>query len=174
MFRLVGSLDGWRVGGAEWVDRLRDSVHVWMAVPLALVALTLMLCGFWVGSVIGGGGTADAATRTLHLRGHVITSNGVQYVTTPARTVLVKGKRIRLAAQTVPLAAAGQTTQLPGSTVVVATTVRDTSVGTVVRTVSVPVTVTGPTTTVAGPTTTVQDTITVPVISTVTVTVTGP
>ncbi len=78
MFRLVGSLDGWRVGGAEWVHRLRDSVHVWMAVPLALVALTLMLCGFWVGSVIGGGGTADAATRTLHLRGHVITSNGVQ------------------------------------------------------------------------------------------------
>jgi hypothetical protein len=145
-----------------------------MAVPLALVALTLTLCGFWVGTVIGGDGSAQAATRTVHLRGQVITSNGVQYITTPAQTVLVKGKRVRLAPQTVPLAAAAQTTQLPGSTVVVATTIRDTSVGTVVRTVSVPVTVTGPTTTVTGPTTTVQDTITVPVISTITVTVTGP
>jgi hypothetical protein len=174
MSRLVASLDGWRVEGAEWVGRLRHSVHLWMAVPLALVALTLTLCGFWVGTVIGGDGSAQAATRTIQLQGRVITSNGVQYVTTPARTVLVKGKRIRLAAQTVPLAAAGQTTQLPGRTVVVATTITDTSVGTVVRTVSVPVTVTGPTTTVTGPTTTVQDTITVPVTSTITVTVTGP
>jgi hypothetical protein len=124
-----------------------------------------------VGTVIGG--SAQAATRTVRLRGQVITSNGVQYITTPAQTVLVKGKRVRLAPQTVPLAAA-QTTQLPGSTVVVATTIRNTSVGTVVRTVSVPVTVTGPTTTVTGPTTTVQDTITVPVTSTITVTVTGP
>ena len=170
MSRLVGSLDEWRVGGAEWVDRLRDSVHLWMAVPLGLIALTLTLCGFWMGTVIGGTGSAEAATRTIHLQGHVITSNGIQYVTTPARTVLVKGKRIRLAAQTVPLAAAGQTTQLPGSTVVVATTVRNTSVGTIVRTVSVPVTVTGPTTTVTGPTTTVLDTITVPDVTTVTVT----
>jgi hypothetical protein len=171
MSRLVASLGGWRVESAEWVDRLRDSVHLWMAVPLALVALTLTLCGFWVGTVIGGGASAEAATRTIHLQGRVITSNGIQYITTPARTVLVKGKRVRLAAQTVPLAAVAHTTQLPGRTVVVATTVRDTSVGTVVRTVSVPVTVTGPTTTVTGPTTTVQDTITVPVISTVTVTV---
>jgi hypothetical protein len=170
MSRLVGSLDEWRLGGAEWIDRVRNSVHLWMAVPLALIALTLTLCGFWVGTVIGGG-TAEGATRTIHLQGHVITSNGVQYVTTPARTVLVKGKRVRLAAQTVPLAAVAKTTQLPGRTVVVATTIRDTSVGTVVRTVSVPVTVTGPTTTVTGPTTTVQDTITVPVISTITVTV---
>lgn len=172
MSRLVGSLDGWRIEGAEWLHRLRGSVQLWMAVPLALIALTLTLCGFWVGTVIGADGTAEAATRTIRLQGHVITSNGVQYVTTPARTVLVKGKRIRLAPQTVPLAAAGQTTQLPGSTVVVATTVRTTSVGTVVRTVSVPVTVTGPTTTVTGPTTTVLDTITVPDVTTVTVTVT--
>jgi hypothetical protein len=155
------------------VDRLRESVHLWMAVPLVLVALTLTLCGFWVGTVIGGGDSAEAATRTIHLQGRVITSNGVQYVTTPARTVLVKGKRIRLDAQTVPLAAAGHTAELPGRTVVVATTIRDTSVGTVVRTVSVPVTVTAPASTVTGPTTTVSDTITVtiPVISTVTVTV---
>ena len=172
MSRLVGSLDGWRVESAEWVDRLRESVHLWMAVPLALVALTLTLCGFWVGSLVGGSGSAGVATRTIKLQGHVITSNGVRYVTTPAQTVLVKGKAVRLAAQTVPLSA--HTTQLPGRTILVATTIKDTSVATVVRTVSVPVTVTAPASTVTGPTTTVQDTITVPVISTVTVTVTGP
>jgi hypothetical protein len=171
MSRLVASLDGWRVDGVEWVERVRDSVHLWMAVPLALLALTLTLCGFWVGTVIGGG-SAEAATRTIHLQGHVITSNGVRYITTPAQTVLVKGKRIRVAPQTVPLSAA-HATQLPGRTVVVATTVRNTSIGTVVKTVSVPVTVTGPTTTVTGPTTTVQNTVTVPDVTTVTVTV-GP
>jgi hypothetical protein len=173
MSRLAASLDGWRVEGAEWIDRVRHSVHLWMALPLALLALTLTLCGFWVGTVIGASGTAQAATRTIHLQGHVITSNGIQYVTTPARTVVVKGKRIRLAAQTVPLSAAGQTTQLPGRTVVVATTVRDTSIGTVVHTVSVPVTVTAPASTVTAPASTVTDTVTVPVTSTVTVT-TGP
>jgi len=77
---------------------------------------------------------------------------------------------VRLAAQTMPLSA--HTTQLPGRTILVATTIKDTSVATVVRTVSVPVTVTAPASTVTGPTTTVQDTITVPVISTVTIT--GP
>jgi hypothetical protein len=169
MSRLVGSLDGWRVGGAEWVDRLRNSVHAWMAVPLALIALTLTLCGFWVGSVIGGD-SGGVATRTIRLQGQVITSNGVRYVSTPAQTVIVKGKPVRLAAQRVPLSA--HTTQLPGSTVLVSTTVRDTSVRTVLRTVSVPVTVTLPASTVTGPTTTVQDTITVEVTSTITVT--GP
>ena len=171
MSRLVGSLDGWRIESAEWIDRLRESVHLWMAVPLALVALTLTLCGFWVGSLVGGSGSAGVATRTIKLQGHVITSNGVRYVSTPAQTVLVKGKAVRLAAQTVPLSA--HTTQLPGRTILVATTIRDTSVATVVRTVSVPVsvTVTAPASTVTGPTTTVQDTITVPVISTVTITV---
>lgn len=41
MSRLVGNLDGWRVGGADWVDGLRESVHLWMAVPLGLAALTV-------------------------------------------------------------------------------------------------------------------------------------
>jgi hypothetical protein len=169
MSRLVGSLGGWRIESAEWIDRLRESVHLWMAVPLALVALTLTLCGFWVGSLVGGSGSAGVATRTIKLQGHVITSNGVRYVSTPAQTVLVKGKPVRLAAQTVPLSA--HPTQLPGRTILVATTIKDTSVATIVRTVSVPVTVTAPASTVTGPTTTVLDTITVPVISTVTITV---
>ncbi len=170
MSRLVASLGGRRVLGAEWVDRVRDSVHLWNAVPIALAAITLALGGFWLGGAVGGGGTADAATHTVRLQGKVITVAGTRYVSTPAQTVLVKGKRVKLAAQTVPLPA-GHTTQLPGRTVLVSTTIRDTSVATVVRTVTVPaVTVTAPGTTVTGPTTTVQDTITVPVISTVTVT----
>jgi hypothetical protein len=173
MSRLVASLGGRRILDAEWVDRVRDSVHLWNAVPIALAALTLALGGFWLGGVVGGG-TADAATHTVRLQGHVITVAGTRYVSTPAQTVLVKGKRVRLAAQTVPLPAAGRTTQLPGRTVLVSTTITDTSVGTVVRTVTVPaVTVTAPASTVTGPTTTVQDTVTVtvPVVSTVTVTI---
>jgi hypothetical protein len=168
MSRLVASLDGWRVGGAEWVERLRDSIHLWNALPIGLVAAALLAGGFWLGNAVSGSSAAAAAaTRTIHLTGRVITKNGVQYVATPARTVLVKGKPVKLAAQTVPLA--GHTTVLPGSTIRVATTINNTA--TVVRTHTVQVTVTGPTTTVTGPTTTVQDTITVPVISTITVTV---
>lgn len=169
--RFVASLGGGRVGSGEWVERLRESVHLWNAVPLGLAAVTLTAGGFWLGSVVSGTGdsAAGAATRTIRIEGHVITSGGVRYVSTPAQTVLVKGKPVRVAAQTVPLSA--QTTQLPGRTVLVATTINDTSVATVVRTVRVPVTVTGPVSTVTGPTTTVSDTITVPIISTVTITV---
>lgn len=170
--RLVASLGGWRGGGgAQWVERLRETVHPWNAVPIALLAVTLTAGGFWLGSLVSGSGETSAAavTRTVGLEGHVITSGGVRYVSTPAQTVLVKGKPVRVAAQNVPLSA--HTTQLPGRTVLVATTVNDTSVATVVRTVSVPVTVTAPASTVTGPTTTVLDTITVPVISTVTITV---
>jgi hypothetical protein len=168
--RLVASLGGGRIEVAEWVDRLRGTVHLWNAVPIALAAVTLMAGGFWLGSVVSGGDTAAAAaTRTIHVEGHVITSGGVRYVSTPAQTVIVKGKPVRVAAQTVPLSAA-HATQLPGRTVLVATTINDTSVATVVHTVRVPVTVTAPASTVTGPTTTVLDTITVPVISTVTVT----
>jgi hypothetical protein len=169
--RFVASLGGWRVGGgAEWIERLREHVHLWNAVPIALAAVTLTAGGFWLGSVVSESGSTAAATRTIRVEGHVITSGGVRYVSTPAQTILVKGKPVRLAAQTVPLSA--QTAQLPGRTVLVATTVNSTSVATVVRTVSVPVTVTAPASTVTGPTTTVLDTITVPVISTVTIT--GP
>ena len=151
------------------VERLREHVHLWNAVPIALAAVTLTAGGFWLGNAVGERGSSAAATRTIRVEGQVITSGGVQYVRTPAQTIQVKGKHVRLAAQTLPLAA--QTTQLPGSTVLVATTVNSTSVATVVRTVTVQVTVTAPASTVTGPTTTVLDTITVPVISTVTVTV---
>jgi hypothetical protein len=172
MSRLVATLGGRRFGGGtEWLERLRESVHLWNALPIALVALTLTAGGFWLGSSLGGDGTASAAavTRTIRLSGRVITVGGVQYVSTPARIVKVRGRDVRLAAQTVPLS--GKTTLLPGSTVRVATTVNNTSVATVVRTVKVPVTVTAPASTVTGPTTTILDTVTLPVISTVTVTV---
>ncbi|HSD01828.1 MAG TPA: hypothetical protein VLB81_05640 [Gaiellales bacterium] len=169
MSRLVATLGGRRFGGdAEWFARLRESVHLWNAVPIGLAAVTLTVGGFWLGSAVSGGdaAAAAAATRTIHLQGRVITKNGIQYVATPARTVLVKGKPVRLAAQTVPLA--GHTTILPGSTIHVATTVNDTA--TVVKTATVQVTVTAPASTVTGPTTTVTDTTTVPIISTVTIT----
>jgi hypothetical protein len=171
MSRLVATLGGRRFGGGtEWLERLRESVHLWNALPIALVALTLTAGGFWLGSSLGGdGAAAAAATRTIRLSGRVITVGGVRYVSTPARIVKVKGRDVRLAAQTVPLA--GHTTLLPGSTVRVATTVNNTSVATVVRTLKVPVTVTAPASTVTGPTTTILDTVTVPVISTVTDTV---
>jgi len=170
MLRSVASLGGRRFGGAEWLGRLRESVHLWNAVPIGLAAVTLTAGGYWLGSAVSGGeASAAAATRTVRIEGRVITVGGVQYVSTPARIVRVQGKRVRLAAQTLPLT--GQATQLPGRTVVVATTVNGTSVATVVRTVTVPpVTVTAPASTVTGPTTTVLDTVTVPVISTVTVT----
>jgi hypothetical protein len=170
MSRLVASLGGWRIEGrVEWIERIREHVHPWNAVPIAIAAVALTAGGFWLGSVVSESGSTAAATRTIRIEGHVITSGGVRYVSTPAQTVLVRGKPVRLAAQTVPLSS--HTTQLPGRTVLVATTVNNTSVATVVRTVSVPVTVTAPASTVTGPTSTVFDTITVPVISTVTVTV---
>jgi hypothetical protein len=159
----VASLGGGRAGG-EWLQRLRESVHPWNAVPLGLIAVTLTAGGFWLGNAVSGDASATPATRTIRLAGRVITVNGVQYVSTPARIVKVKGKDVRLAAQTLPLA--GHTTLLPGSTVRVATTVNDT----VVRTDTVQVTVTAPASTVTGPTTTVSEVVTVPVISTVTVT----
>jgi hypothetical protein len=169
MARLAASLSNRRLERPEWVDRALGSVHLWNAVPIALAAVTLTAGGFWLGSMVGGNQAATAATRTIRLQGRVITVGGVQYVSTPARIVRVKGKDVRLAAQTVPLV--GHTTLLPGSTVRVATTVNNTSVATVVQTVKVPVTVTAPASTVTGPTVTVSDTITLPVISTVTVTV---
>jgi hypothetical protein len=159
------------------VERLRESVHPWHAVPISLAVITLTSGGFWLGSVVGGRGHADAATltTTVRIQGQVITIGGTRYVSTPAQLVRIRGKDVRLAARTVPLSGttaqlAGQTTQLPGQTIRVPTTVNNTSVATVVRTVTVPVTVTGPASTVTGPTTTVERTVTVPLISTVTIT----
>jgi hypothetical protein len=165
--RFVASLGGRQLADAEWLERLRDSVHVWNAVPIALLAVTLTAGGFWLGSAVSSG-AATAPTRTVKIEGKVITVNGVKYVSTPARIVRVQGKSVKLPARTVPLA--GHTTLLPGHTVVVPTTIDKTSFATVHQTV----TVTSPAVTVTGPITTVSDTVTVPVVSTITVTVTGP
>jgi hypothetical protein len=170
MARFEASLSSRRLGSWEWVDRVRESVHPWNVVPISLAVVTLTTGGFWLGSVVGGSSHANAAaaTRTIRIEGRVITVGGVRYVSTPARTVRIHGRDVRLAAQTVALA--GTTTRTPGRTIRVSTTVNGTSVATVVQTVTVPVTVTAPATTDTGPTTTVANTITVPVFSTVTVT----
>ncbi len=87
---------------------------------------------------------------------------------TPAQIVKIRGREVHLAARAVPLP--GNTKLPPGTTVRISqgvpTTVRQTTVQTVVQTV----TVTGPGTTVTGPTTTVETTVTLPVISTITIT----
>jgi predicted ATP-dependent serine protease len=170
MARFAASLSTGRLGSWDWVDRVRESVHPWNVVPILLAVVTLTAGGFWLGSVVGGGGHAGAAvaTRTIRVEGQVITVGGVRYVSTPASIVRVHGREVRLAAQTVALP--GDAKATPGRTIRVSTTVNGTSVATVVQTVTVPVTVTAPASTVTGPTTTVANTITVPVLSTVTLT----
>jgi hypothetical protein len=116
------------------------------------VILALFAGGVWLGSVVGGSGSASAATHTIHVKGRVITVNHRTVVRVPAQTVRVKkGSIISVPATTVPLPARvvthvikrTVTTVLPGKT------------HTVVTTVSIPTTVydTGPTTTVTETTT---------------------
>jgi hypothetical protein len=116
------------------------------------VILALFAGGVWLGSVVGGSGSAAAATHTIHVKGRVITVNHRTVVRVPAQTVRVKkGSIISVPETTVPLPAhvvthvikRTITTTLPGKT------------HTVVTTVSIPTTVydTGPTTTVTETTT---------------------
>jgi hypothetical protein len=116
------------------------------------VILALFAGGVWLGSVVGGSGSASAATRTIHVTGRVITVNHRTEVRVPAQTVVVKkGSVISVPAATVRLPAHvvthvikhTVTTVLPGTT------------STVVTTVVIPTTVfdTGTTTTVTETTT---------------------
>jgi hypothetical protein len=116
------------------------------------VILALFAGGVWLGSVVGGSGSAAAATHTIHVKGRVITVNHRTVVRVPAQTVHVKkGSIISVPETTVPLPAhvvthvirRTITTTLPGKT------------STVVTTVSIPTTVyaTGTTTTVTETTT---------------------
>ncbi len=169
MSRMAASLTGWRSGAGAWAEHARDSIQPWTVVPLALAAVTLAAFGFWLGSVTGtSGGDAGPVTSTIRIQGQVVTVAGVRYVSTPAQIVKVKGQAVRIPARTVPLAA--NTKLLPGSTVRISQGVPTTVNHTTVRTVVQTVTVTGPGTTVTGPTTTVESTVTLPVISTVTIT----
>jgi hypothetical protein len=170
MSRFAAPLTGWRSGAGAWAGHARDSIHSWTVVPLSLAAITLAAVGFWLGSVTGasGGGDAGPVTSTIRIQGQVVTVGGVRYVSTPAQVVNVRGRAVHIAARTVPLAA--NTNLLPGTTVRISQGVPTTVNRTTVRTVVQTVTVTGPGTTVTGPTTTVQTTVTLPVISTVTIT----
>jgi hypothetical protein len=116
------------------------------------VILALFAGGVWLGSVVGGSGSAAAATHTIHVKGRVITVNHRTVVRVPAQTVVVKkGSVISVPETTVPLPAhvvthvikRTITTVLPGKT------------STVVTTVVIPTTVfdTGTTTTVTETTT---------------------
>jgi hypothetical protein len=116
------------------------------------VILALFAGGVWLGSVVGGSGSAAAATHTIHVTGKVITVNHRTEVRVPAQTVLIKkGSVISVPAATVRLPPhvvthvikRTITTTLPGKT------------STVVTTVVIPTTVfdTGTTTTVTETTT---------------------
>jgi hypothetical protein len=171
-----------RLMDAELIADARERVRPWHAVPALVALLALLAGGFWLGGVVGGHASAAVLTKTLKLKGQIITVNGERYVSTPAVTVKVKGKTIHIPAKTVRLPAS---TVVSGKTVPVKVDVN--------HTISVPVTVKVPTTrtntstvittvirtttqtqtrTVTGPTTTSIITITLPV-STVTVTVTS-
>jgi hypothetical protein len=116
------------------------------------VILALFAGGVWLGSVVGGSGSAAAATHTIHVKGRVITVNHRTVVRVPGQIVVVKkGSVISVPETTVPLPAhvvthvikRTITTVLPGKT------------STVVTTVVIPTTVfdTGTTTTVTETTT---------------------
>jgi hypothetical protein len=163
-----------------WILALRQRVRPWHAVPAALAALALIVGGFWLGGAVGGHASAAVLTRTVKVKGKVITIDGARYVSTPALTVKVKGKTVHIPARTVKLPAS---TVISGTTVAVkvnhtvsvpltvsvpttrtnTTTVNHTTVTTIFRTQTQTQTVTGTTTaiiTVTGPTTTVTVTVT--------------
>lgn len=149
-----------------WIAWALVRLRPWHAVPGLLSAAVLIVGGFWLGGLVGDHASAAVLTRTVKVRGKVITIAGARYVSTPALTVKVKGKIVHIPASTVKLPAS---TVISGKTVAVdvnhtvkvpvtvsvpttktnTTTVNHTTVTTVIRTV------TGPTTTVNGPTTTV-------------------
>jgi hypothetical protein len=67
------------------------------------VILALFAGGVWLGSVVGGSGSAAAATRTVKVSGSVITRNHTTEVRVPAQTVRVKGTLVSVQATTVRL-----------------------------------------------------------------------
>jgi hypothetical protein len=140
-----------------WLGAARHRVRPWYAIPGGVVALALIIGGFWLGGAVGGHASAAVLTSTVKLKGKVVTIDGSRYVSTPAMTVKVKGKTVHIPARTV---------KLPASTVISGKTVAVD----VNRTVKVPVIV--PTTNTQTDTTTVNHTVTT--VATIVQTVTGP
>jgi hypothetical protein len=97
------------------------------------VILALFAGGVWLGSVVGGSGSAAAATRTVHVHGRVITVNQTTEVRVPAQKVRIKGTLVSVQATTVHLPSqivtntvhATRTTviRLPGQTQTATTTI---------------------------------------------------
>ena len=67
------------------------------------VILALFAGGVWLGSVVGGSGSAAAATRIVRVTGNVTTVNHTREVRIPAQTVHVKGSVVSVPATTVHL-----------------------------------------------------------------------
>ena len=130
------------------------------------VILALFAGGVWLGSVVGGSGSAAAATRYIHVTGTVTTVDKTAVVSVPAQTVVVKGSLVSVPATTVRLPAQVKTDiirrtvttvrRLPGKTVTTATTV------------AIPTTITEP-----GTDTTITETVTTTVTSDTTTTSTS-
>jgi hypothetical protein len=122
------------------------------------VILALFAGGVWIGSVVGGSGTAAAATKYIHVTGRVVTVNRKTEVRVPAQIVTVKGGVVSVPETSVSLPShvvthyihrtTTTTVKLPGKTT------------TDVTTIEIPTTITG-------------TTVSVTVTSTETVTVTG-
>jgi hypothetical protein len=111
------------------------------------VILALFAGGVWLGSVVGGSGSAAAATRTIHVTGTVTTVDSTAEVRVPATTVVVKGSIVSVPATTVTLPAQVVTDVIKRTVTTVHRTPGTTS--TITTTVAIPTTVvqTGPTTT---------------------------
>lgn len=160
----MGMGSRWRRVVASLREHAAESGLVgWLTIPLLLGGIALIAGGFWLGEDTG---TSPAAVSVVTLVGksRVVTVRGVTTVRVPARTIKVKGRRIRIPAQTLTL-------HSPPRTLVEA--VDRTS--TVNHTVRSTVTRTGTTTivtTITGPTTTETSTATATVTTTVTVTTT--
>ena len=67
------------------------------------VILALFAGGVWLGSVVGGSGSAAAATKVVRVTGKVITVNHTTEVRVPAQRVRVKGSVVTVPAATVHL-----------------------------------------------------------------------
>jgi hypothetical protein len=110
------------------------------------VILALFAGGVWLGSVVGGSGSAAAATRTLHVTGKVITLNHTTVVRVPAQRVHVKGSIVSVPETTVSLPShtVNHTIRLTRTAVITLPTKTRTDT----TTIAIPTTVTDPGTTV--------------------------
>jgi hypothetical protein len=97
------------------------------------VILALFAGGVWLGSVVGGSGSAAAATHTIHVTGTVITVDSTAVVSVPSTTVVVKGSIVSVPSTTVTLPPQSVTRvvtrkvvtvrRLPGKTITVSSTI---------------------------------------------------